>query len=145
MAEIKGDVAEAIVRKVATGTTDKYTSLSVSTAAHVTELLEGITPEAGHSGVRDIQKLEAVIADRKMSSGEKESVLKDIMGDSLEGKWNDAKKMGVSTDAFIKAYRKYLDTSGKGKKQTVIRYLTGTLRMTEKKAAELYKIFSGAK
>lgn len=145
MAEIDGDAAEMILRKVAAGTTEKYMGLSISSAAYVADLLDGIALEEGYTNVRDIQRIETVSQDSNLSESEKEAVLRDIMGNSLGSKFDSAVEMGVDMDSFVKSYRMYLDTSGEGKKQMVINYCVKTLGLPKTKAEELYKLFSGAK
>jgi hypothetical protein len=92
-----------------------------------------------------VQELEAVVNAGKLSDKEQESALRDLMGDSLEKKFDAAQKMGIDADDFVAAYRKQLDTEGEGKKEKVLQYYIGTLGIAPAVAESLYKLYTGAK
>ena len=142
MAEIDGNVAEAILRQAAVGTTEKYTDLPVSTATYVEDLLKSLQPEEGKTSVRAVQKMEAVVADDKLTAYV-DDLLRDIMSDSLEEKYDTALGKGISSEDFVEGYRQYLDTTGEGKKQSLIRYYQRELGLSYAAAQTLYKIYNG--
>jgi hypothetical protein len=145
MKALQGNVADGIIRHVKTGTTAKYLDISIESAAYISNILDGLTAQSGYTNVRDVQRLEAVVDAPKLSDKEQESVLRDIMGDALEKKFDKALDMGISADDFVEAYRIQLDTKGDGKKAKVIKYYTDKLGLDKATAESLYKLYSGAK
>ena len=144
MTEIKGDVADAIIRHVATGTTDKYTSLSVSDASYVVDLLKGLLPEGGSNNVRTIQKVEAVAkADNKLSEAEQKKVLEDVLDDNAYAKYLKILALGQDTDDYAETYRIYLDTEGKGKKSRIVTQYQKDLGVSQDVAEKIYNIYAG--
>lgn len=144
MTEIKGDVADAIIRHVATGTTDKYTSLSVSDASYVVDLLKGLLPEGGSNNVRTIQKVEAVAkADNKLSEAEQKKVLEDVLDDNAYAKYLKILALGQDTDDYAESYRIYLDTEGKGKKSRIVTQYQKDLGVSQDVAEKIYNIYAG--
>lgn len=126
-------------------TVTRFKDLDVETASHVVEVLDGLSPENGSTNVRTIQKLEAIAGDKTLLNQDKNAALRAIMDDKLEAKFDSALDMGISMNNFTLAYRKYLDTEGKGKKATVTAYYRKNFGITETKAEKLYDLFAGKK
>lgn len=126
-------------------TVTKYKDLEPDTAAHVIEVLGGLSAEDGYTNVRPIQKLEAIASDRDLSAKDKETAMRANMDSNLEAKYDTARDMGISMNNFVKAYRKYQDTSGEGKKATVIAYYKRTFGISNSKAEKLYDLLAGNK
>jgi hypothetical protein len=141
MEEIDGNAAEAILRKVAVGTAEKYAGLPISTAAYVDDLLKSLQPEAEGGSVRTVQKMEAVVGDSKLTAYV-DDLLRDIMPDSTEAKYDKAISKGFTAEQFVEGYRQYSDTTGEGKKQAVIRYCQREMGMSYAAAKKLYEIYN---
>lgn len=124
-------------------TVTKYKELEPDTAAHVIEVLSGLKPEGEYTTVRTVQKLEAIVKDRELSSSDREKAMRANMDDKLEAKFDAVRDMGIGADSFTKAYRKYLDTSGEGKKANVVAYYKKTFGISKSKAEKLYDLFVG--
>lgn len=141
MAQIDGNAAEAILRYAAAGTTEKYADLPISTAAYVDDLLKSLRPEDGHTSVRTIQKMEAVVADDRLASYV-DDLLRDILPDSTEAKYDKAINKGFTAEQFVEGYRQYTDAAGANKKQSVIRYCQREMGMSYAAAKKLYDIYN---
>jgi hypothetical protein len=141
MEGIDGNAAEMILRHAVVGTTEKYTTLPISTAAYVADLLDKIQPETDGGSVRTVQKMEAVVADDNLSEYV-DDLLRDILPDSTEAKYDKAIGKGFTAEQFVEGYRQYTDTTGEGKKQSVIRYCQREMGMSYAAAQKLYEIFS---
>lgn len=126
-------------------TVTKYKDLEPDTAAHVIEVLGGLSAEDGYTSVRPVQKLEAIASDSGLPAKDKETALRANMDSKLEAKYDTARDMGISMGNFVKAYRKYQDTSGESKKATVIAYYKKTFGISNSKAEDLYDLFVGKK
>ena len=133
--------AEAIIRHVAVGTTEKYADLPISAAAYVDDLLKGLQPETEGGSVRPIQKMEAVVSDDKLTAYV-DGLLRDIMPDSTEAKYDKAISKGFTAEQFVEGYRQYSDATGEGKKQAVIRYCQHEMGMSYAAAQKLYEIYN---
>lgn len=142
MEKIDSNAAETILRKVATSTTEKHAEIPISTAAYVDDLLKSLKPEEDRTSVRAVQKMEAVVADDKLTDYV-DDLLRDIMSDSLEEKYDTALNKGISAEDFVDGYRQYRDTTGAGKKQSLIRYYQRELGLSYAAAQTLYKIYNG--
>lgn len=121
----------------------RYKDLDPKTAAHVVDVLGKLEPEEGSSTVRTIQKMETITGDSKLSDEDKDIALRAIMDDKLEAKYNAARDLEIGRDTFVLAYRKYLDTEGKGKKKAILDYFQNTLKIGASNAKELYDLFDG--
>lgn len=146
MEGINGNAAEAILRHTAVGTTEKYAYLPISTAAYVADLLKGIQKEAKADGttyanVRDIQKMEAIVADDSLSKYV-DDLLRDILDAGPEAKYDKALDAGYTAEQFVGGYRQYVDTTSEGKKQSVIRYCQREMGMSYAAAKKLYEIYN---
>jgi hypothetical protein len=146
MEGISDNAAEAILRHTAVGTTEKYADLPISTAAYVYDLLKGIQKETKANGtsyarVRDIQKMEAIVADDSLSKYV-DDLLRDILDSGPEAKYEKALDAGYTAEQFVGGYRQYIDTTGKEKKQSVIRYCQREMGMSYAAAKKLYEIYS---
>lgn len=138
-------VAEAIIRHVTVGTTEKYTNLPVSTADYVDDLLKGLQKEtksdgSSYTNVRDIQKLEAVVSDDSLSKYV-DDLLRDILQAGPEAKYDKALDAGYTPAQFVEGYRQYLDIEGKNKKQSIIRYCQREMGMSYAAAKKLCDIY----
>lgn len=143
MKELKGDIAEGILRHI---TADgKYAALSVSDAAYIDDLLDGLTAEKGRSNVRPIQQIEA-IADSKLSEADQKKVLEETLKESAYDKFMAVLKLGMDTDDYAASYRLYLDAEGgSGKKARIIKSFQNELDVTYSVAVKLYNIYAGKK
>ena len=149
MAQIRGDVAEGILRQVAVGTTEKYTELPIEKASFVDELLSGLwdkpredKPDGGkYTGVRQIQQIEAVVAaDSELTEKQQKLVLQDILDEKAFAKYEKVTALGYDNDDFAEIYRLYLDTEG-GKGNT-IRALMRQQGISYAAAKQLYEIYN---
>lgn len=144
--------AEAIVRQALVGTTTLYTDIPISSAVYVHDLLDSLkdlpretkTDGTSYTNVRPIQQMEAVVADDKLTDYV-DGLLRDIMPDSLEKKYDTALNKGISADDFVEGYRQYIDTTGEGKKQSLIRYYQRELGLSYAAAQKLYEIYNPPK
>lgn len=139
MSEIDGNAAESILRHVAVGTTEKYADLPIDTAAYVADLLDGILPEPGRTSVRDVQKMEAVVDDESLDDYA-DILLREIMSDSTEKKYDQVLNKGYDDEAFIQMYRQYQDDK---KKSSFVDYCMNEMNVSKSTAETLYKIYSG--
>jgi hypothetical protein len=152
MAQIRGDVAEGILRQVAVGTTAKYTELPIEKASFVDELLSGLwdkpredKPDGGkYTSVRQIQQIEAIVAaDSELTEKQQKLVLQDILDEKAFAKYEKVTALGYDNDDFAAIYRLYLDTEG-GKGNT-IRALMRQQGISYAAAKQLYEIYSKSK
>ena len=152
MAQIRGDVAEGILRQVAVGTTGKYTELPIEKASFVDELLSGLwdkpredKPDGGkYTSVRQIQQIEAIVAaDSELTEKQQKLVLQDILDEKAFAKYEKVTALGYDNDAFAEIYRLCLDTEG-GKADT-IRALMRQQGISYAAAKQLYEIYSKSK
>lgn len=140
------DVADAILRYVWTGTTSKYTELSMQDAANVVEVLETLLAESGYTNVRGVQKVEAIVAaDDFLTEKEQTEVLKDTLDDKAWDKYQQILKLGLDNDDYAASYRLYLDTTGSGKKERTIKAFQKELGVSYNTAKALYEIYNPSK
>lgn len=151
MKDWDGNIVDGIIRYVAAGTTSKYLGVSIESAAYVSDILDGLltapreTKPDGtkYTDVRLIQKLEAVVDAPKLTDKEQDSVLRDLLDESAEKKYDKALAFGIAAEDYVEAYRKYTDTTGKGAKDNIVKYFMQELELTKRKAEDLYKIYAG--
>ena len=146
MEQIDGNAVEIILRQAVVGTTEKYTDLPISAAAYTDELLKSLQKEikedgTSYPGIRDIQKMEAVVADDSLTAYT-DALLRDIMPDSTEAKYDNALNKGFTAEQFVGGYRQYLDPTGEDKRLSVIRYCQREMGMSYAAAKKLYEIYS---
>jgi len=146
MAELEGDIAEGILRKISAGTTEKYMSLSIEKASFVTELLDSILPPAGKNGATQQQKVQAVTsADSRLSDKEQQQVLKEVLSESAYGKYLEILALGYSNDDYSDSYRIYTtekDIGGKGTKARTVEAFRKEFGISESAATALYEIYN---
>jgi hypothetical protein len=149
MAELKGDIAEGIIRKTVVGTTEKYASLPIEKAAYVSNILDALldapretkTDGSKYANVRPIQRVEAIVgADNKLTEKQQSQALKDILDEAVYGKYQKIKAAGYDNDEFAESYRLYLDTSG-GKENTIQQFMR-KLDIPYAAAKTLYEIYN---
>ncbi len=142
-------VAEALIRNKLIGTTTTYTDIPISSAVYVDDLLDGLkelpreTKADGttYANVRDIQKMEAIVADDSLSKYV-DDLLRDILDAGPEAKYEKALDAGYTAEQFVGGYRQYLDIEGENKKQSIIRYCQREMGMSYAAAKKLYDIYS---
>ena len=140
MQQISDDPASGILRYVATGTTDKYTEIPVSSASYVVDLLYNLKPEDGHKNVRDIQKVEAITGS-KLTDEQQKFVLEDTLGDKSYAKCLEVLALGMDLDEYADSYRIYLDAEGAGKKKRTIKQFQDEFNISYDTAKSLYEIY----
>ena len=133
--------AEAIVRNTLLGSSTAYAEFPIDTAVYVNTLVDAITPEKEGGNVRDIQKMEAVLADDSLEAYA-DALLREYLDEGPEARYDAALDAGYTDDEFVEAYRQYLDTEGEGKKTAVIRYMQREMNMGYVQAKRLYEILS---
>lgn len=146
MAELKGDIAEGIIRKTVVGTTEKYASLPIEKASYVDDLLDSILPPAGKTYATQQQKIDAVTgADGNLTDKEQRTVLKDVLSDSAYDKFLEILELGYSNDDYADSYRIYSkekETGGKGTKARTIAAFQKKFGISENAATTLYEIYN---
>lgn len=152
MVGLDGNIAEGILRYVATGTTTKYTELSIEKASFVDELLDELlnapretkSDGSNYTNVRPIQQVEAVVgADRELTETQQRQVLEDILDEAAYGKYKTITGMGYDNDDFAASYRLYLDTEG-GKTKTIKQFMR-ELDISYAAAKKLYEVYNPPK
>ena len=145
MAGLTGNIADGIVRYVATGTVEKYTSLPIEKASYIDDLLDSILPPAGKDNATTQQKIAAVTSAGKLTDKEQQAVLKDVLSDSAYDKFLQILKLGYSNDDYADSYRIYAkekDTGGKGTKARTIAAFQKEFGISEAAATALYEVYN---
>lgn len=145
MAGLAGNIADGIVRYVATGTVEKYTSLPIEKASYIDDLLDSILPPAGKNNATTQQKIAAVTSDGKLTDKEQQTVLKDVLRESDYDKFLQILKLGYSNDDYADSYRIYAkekDTGGKGTKARTIAAFQKEFGISEAAATALYEVYN---
>lgn len=145
-------VAEALIRNKLIGTTTAYTDIPISSAVYVDDLLDSLkelpretkADGTSYADVRDIQKLEAIVADDSLSKYV-DDLLRDILDVGPEAKYDKALDAGYTAEQFVGGYRQYIDIEGKNKKQSIIRYCQREMGMSYAAAKKLYEIYDPPK
>lgn len=145
MAGLTGNIADGIVRYVATGTVEKYTSLPIEKASYIDDLLDSILPPAGKDNATTQQKIAAVTSAGKLTDKEQQAVLKDVLSDSAYDKFLQILKLGYSNDDYADSYRIYAkekDAGGKGTKARTIAAFQKEFGISEAAATALYEVYN---
>ena len=108
-------------------------------ADYVTDLLAGILPEDGYTTVRQIQKMEAIVSDRSLTSYT-DDLLHVLLDDKADEKYDRSRALGLEADEYVQLYRHYLDDR---KKASFLTFCKNELSLSTSTAETLYKIWSG--
>lgn len=155
MEGLDGNALDAILRKVAAGTTEKYADLPIDQAAYANEILEALKdaprerkPDGSlYSEVRYVQQVEA-IAGSKLTEAQQTQIMDDVLTDAAYEKYLKILDQGYSNDDYAAALRIYLDsqkTDTQTKKQVIIQEYMDEMNLSRAEAEALYKLYSGAK
>jgi hypothetical protein len=124
------------------GNYDKITStdISDSVAVYVSNLLRDIQPEEGKTSVRNIQKMEAIVEDDRISDADVEKLLPLYLSEGGQENYETALDRGYDSEDFVAAYRIYLDKEKGEKKNAVIREIAADTGISYSAAKRLYEI-----
>lgn len=143
-----GDNAtEAILRKAAVGSTEKYTDIPIDSAAYISDLLDSILPETGYSSTRYVQRVETITGST-LTEDQQKQIMDEVLDDAAYAKYLKILDQGYSNDDYAAALRIYLDsekTNTRTKKQVIVQEFVEELNLSRKEAEALYKLYSGAK
>ena len=145
MEGLDGNAAEAILRKVAVGSVEKYTDIPIDSAAYISDLLDSILPETGYSSTRYVQRVEAITGS-DLTEEQQKQIMDEVLDDAAYAKYLRILDEGYSNDDYATALRIYLDsekTNTRTKKEVIIREFMDDLDLTRKEAEALYKLYSG--
>ena len=147
MEGLNGNAAEAILRKVAVGSTEKYADLPIDSAAYISDLLDSILPETGYGSTRYVQRVEAITGS-DLTEEQQKQIMDEVLDDAAYAKYLKILDQGYSNDDYAAALRIYLDsekTNTRTKKQVIVQEFVEELNLSRKEAEALYKLYSGAK
>lgn len=114
--------------------------VSDSVADYVSDLLRDIQPEEGKTSVRNIQKMEAIVEDDRISDADVEKLLPLYLSEGGQENYETALDRGYDSEDFVAAYRIYLDKEKGEKKNAVIREIAADTGISYSAAKRLYEI-----
>lgn len=155
MEGLGGNALDAILRKVATGSVDKFADLPIDQATYVNEILEALKdaprerkPDGSlYVDVRYVQQVEAITGST-LTEEQQTQIMDEVLDDSDYAKYLKILDQGYSNDDYAAALRIYLDaekTKTQTKKQVTIREFMDEMNLSRSAAEALYKLYSGAK
>ena len=147
MEGLDGNAAEAILRKVAVGSVEKYADIPIDSAAYISDLLDSILPETGYGSTRYVQRVETITGS-DLTEEQQKQIMDEVLDDAAYAKYLKILDQGYSNDDYATALRIYLDsekTNTRTKKQVIVQEFVEELNLSRKEAEALYKLYSGAK
>ena len=106
-------------------------------------LLDGLVPETGRAGVRNVQKAETIAGSEKLTEAEKVTLIKQQVSDSQDENIDQLQAMGYDVGMYARLYRDYEDyTKGTGKKERTTEKWMKEFGIDKATARALYEVFS---
>ena len=122
--------------------------ISADASAYIVDLVMGIQPLPGNSGVKDYQKAKAITgADDKLTEAQQKIVLKNYLDEKSYAKYLDVLKLGLDNDEYAAACELYAlesDIGGKGTKERTIQKFMKEFLISYNVAKALYEIYKPA-
>ena len=119
--------------------------ISGEKALYISEIMDGIEPEAGKTTVAYWQQAEAITG-AKLTNSEKVKALKVYGNDTQDENITQMLKSGYDADDYVAAYiiyREEKNAGGAGTKDRIIEQLRKALGVSKSKAKQIYEIFNG--
>lgn len=108
----------------------------------IAKTIDQLKPENGRSGVRSVQKAEAITRSR-LPERQMVEMLKLELSDAQAENVEEAQELGFTAREYAIAYRLYEDyAKGKGKKKATVAELMEQLGIDRRTAEALYEVFS---